>query len=314
MGPGVTYIDLRPNGTVSAGRAICYAPSLPVSGLIDTFGDVLDDPSPAIVNLINSRLGITLTDATTLREIIVELFQLWSGGSRWRGVRGGTKRLAPIYLGGEVIGEVIPPFAGMSPYTETWTKADSTNITADLTWTEVSGTALAVSSNKLRYTGAVNPDFSMARAEHQIGSNNQQVEATLIARSWSSTGYLSGNVIGRKDNTSTLTYYRLNINVNEGQYKVDKNIAGTATNLIASGVVPVDGDVIQLKMDGSSIGWARNGGAFTSVTDTAISEGLYAGVEAYSGVNTGDWIELDTWSVQDLSPRALVTVASPLRW
>jgi hypothetical protein len=310
MAPGVSYVDLRPNGAVVTGRAICYAPTLPVSGLIDDLGEELDTPSPALVTLFNSRLGITLIDATTLRDIFIELFAVWAGGSRWKPLTAGTARWPELYLGGVSLGTVMPPMAGMTTRTETWTKADGTNISADLNWTEVNGTALAVDTNKLRYTGGISGDYSMARAEHQIGTENHQIQATLIGRSWSSVSYLSGTILGRKDTSATLTFYRLEANINEGQYNLAKNIAGAATTLLATGVTPTDGDVMQLQMNGSTIGWARNGGAYTTTSDTAIPTGLYGGVEGYSGTNTGDWIEWDTWSSR---PIADVRGRSPLR-
>lgn len=294
-------LDLRPNAAVAAGRAIVAGPTLPADPNVDDLTDRLDDPLPAaITTKLNTKLGVTLA-GTTLREIIVELFEVWAGSGRWKPlVRQAKQSVADIWLGGEKIGEVIPPLAGGTVFTtESWTAADSASMTADQAWSEFIGNMFSIVSNKCRSTAGVNADSAWARCDTPIGSPNHIVSATL--GTWSLLNYHSIHLLARMLENGTQTAYLLEANINETNYKLKKMIAGSFTDIQnpVSGFTLATGDRYALKVNGTNISVQLNNSTWQNFTDSSITTGYFGGLGAWAG-NSTEWAEVDDWKIEGI--------------
>lgn len=176
-----------------------------------------------------------------------------------------------------------------------------TTLSTDLTWDEnFDGTDWncdTVETNQAHILGAVGVDG--AKADHNLSTTDQQGALTIV--DWTvGSGNLNGGVICRKEDNTTATYYIARGWVSGGtQYDISKRIAGATTMLAAYFVLPVDGDSIVLRLDGSVLSLFVNGTLRIETTDTAITLGLQCGIFTQSTGGAANEIDVDNWSAQD---------------
>lgn len=197
----------------------------------------------------------------------LEALRRWTGGKMQR-IYG---RQGPDLLTGLLPSEHIED--GWKPPTTTITddfnRGDSTNLGAN--WTEIDGD-LSIISNQIGPT----VDGGVARHDTALSSDDHysQVEVTDNPDGSSRQGSLT-----RKDNTGTLTYYRVVLRGTNNQVQMHKIIADSGTQLGSNTAVSVSiPDTIKLESDGSTQTCYWNGESKISETDSAISGNLYCGV------------------------------------
>lgn len=303
--PGWSAIDLRPDGSLVTGRCLV---AVPVRD--DTIGDYLGDdlaraiPAP-IKRRLENALGITLSDST-IRGAVAEILMVHgrTDGTRWKPLRPErTTRRYRIYLGGVLFD--VPVIAGGVSISENWNCADSASLTCQLTWTEFLGTQWEILTNQARcLTDGNNP--RSARADSDLATDDQECQLTVV-------DYAPGGVPGdyilagptcRKDATATVTFYSFWGGPGTGQsHALSKHVDSVRTDMQTQADVPLDGDVLRVTADGSTIKGFRNGVEKTSVTDVSIVDNLRCGIWA-QGLGIASEVSCDTWSAADLGAAA----------
>lgn len=303
--PGWSAIDLRPNGgaTLDGGGLNLCLLSLPVAHadsrlyqLASGFGERI----PLTVRAgMAARLNTTIS-YTRFDDVVAQLM-LYPPANGWKPIQNRVTKPIAIYLGG-----LLSPNPAMRPlaakvYRETWSTADSASLTSDLTWTEFSGSNLTLTSNRCQVTG--NVARNDARAEVALDTDDVHVEVQLT--SWNAVSVnLAFGVLGRKDSSSTQTYYDFSLVNNSGtEYRhITKLIAGVETELSTKIGAYLPNETIALEVEHSTITGFRNGSIWTGpVTDTAITSGRYAGVWGYSD-SASNTATGDNWMAKDVSP------------
>lgn len=144
-------------------------------------------------------------------------------------------------------------------------------------WTDIEGVTSTIEGNQFEttYDSPVG-----TRADSALSSEDQysQVQFPGVGPSGTSRGALV-----RKDSSTTLTYYYAD-NRNGNTWRTFKRISGSYTNIgTNTNLTQVDGDIIKIEAEGSTIRRYRNGSLQNSTTDTAITGNLYAGCSPESG-------------------------------
>lgn len=188
----------------------------------------------------------------------------------------------------------------MTTVNETWTHANSAGaLTADNTWTLISGTEWGIVSNQASNATNDASTAQVARCETSVGGNGQQVTATLTTFTYASALTMFAGVLCRKDSTSTYTCYELIANAGSAVYQLRSTIAGSATT-IGSGGIPAVNDVITLRAIGNQIQAIVNNVMIVNVTDATIPTGTFGGVTSFLHGESGDIATLDNWSMVTL--------------
>lgn len=303
-------IDRRPDPTKGAGYAICARATLPAGVGYITLSNRLDATMTTVQKtaIENNLLGGQKLTGSTVSEILAEVliskaatklrpgrdgkYHIWLGGTE-----EAVKTTAWIYdefhwldngLVADLWNAVQPALAYAATLaTETFPAADgnlagAANIHS---WSEPVGTGWTVASNRARNeTGG---GAQLARLDTSLNSDDFTVQATLVALSHTGGGFTRCGVMGRKDTSTTATYYRFHADSVATDWIVEKVVAGVATNLGTATTNPANGDIMLLRMDGSSISGDVNAGAMVSpVTDTAISGNNYGGMQSNKSTTT----------------------------
>ncbi len=189
-----------------------------------------------------------------------------------------------------------PALAWAASASETFDCSNSASLTCVLTWTEFLGTTWEISNNAAKSNSTASAE---ARAESAMATDNHYVQATLGAATESGAGFARCGVVGRKDNSTTRTYYTLFADLDATNWETGKRIAGTYTSLATSTQNPAQNDVMKLVVDGSSVTGVVNGLIVLGpTTDTAITGNTYGGL--YSGGNGTTLLCIeDNWSIAD---------------
>lgn len=320
--PGWSAIDLRADGGATLdGNGLKYCLLyLPVADNDPRLYKVADVKGENLTLTIRAGLAARLNatiNYTRFDDIVADLL-LRPPTNSWKALQDHPTRQLAIHLGGLLSPSPAIRSLAAQTYSETWTAADSGSISADLTWTEILGTALAISGNRLRLTGTAAGNH-IARAEHALDTDDMIVQMTIPTMTV--VGNITGaGVIARKDTSATVTCYLY------GPYKdagssghnlIKYNNAAETLLTVPDPSDPTDwtaNEVIALLCDGSSItGYLQGAVSAGPVTDTAIAGNKYAGVRVYSN-NASNVVEADDWQARDYEPRPLVMVMSPLRW
>lgn len=290
-------IDLRPNSTILAGRALV---AVPVRD--DTIGiylgDAPDEVSAAIKTAVESRFGLTLT-ATRLRHIIPELLiaHAREDSTRWRPLRAMRDGMFRVYLGG--LWWEAKSLSGGSTITESFNTTDSTTLGPDLTWTELSGD-WTVAGNQAVCVGS---GTSLARADSDLATADHYAQAVMTALTYSQT--VGIGVICRKDSTTTVTHYLFwaAIDSSTNGHSGYKALSGTFTQLGSTDTTDfVANEVMRVEANGSTITFKINGVTSVGpVTDTAITGNLRTGIRGYFQVALAGTITLDNFRAGDLA-------------
>lgn len=322
---GAGCIDLRPNGTVATGFAICAAPILPAQpGVISIAASSISTLNAARRTALSTALGATITASTPV-DLLVELLltHARTDGSRWKPLRAGRDGKYHIYLGPQVyqqtawlypyvedhglvadasnalLGLVEPELAWATTLAEDWNCADNASLTCDLTWTEVVGTALGIVSNQARISTA--STSVVARADSDLATDDHEVQATFVTMTLSSGTIVAARVLCRKDATATETFYQFSDDVTATpEHSLGRREAGVTTQIGASDPTDhVNGEVDKIRCDGSAITGFINGVASIGpITDMNITGNLRGGVRVTTSTGS-PVIELDNWSAID---------------
>lgn len=292
-------IDRRPDATKAAGYALCSRPTLPAGVGYIQLGNRLNATltGPQKAALVTALGGKAIT-ASTIPAILAELlinsptnkirpgkdgkYHIWLGGNE-----EAVKTTAFLYdqfgvmdngLVADLWNAVQPAVAYAATLaTETFTGSDGNlgGVTYVHPWLEPVGTGWSVVSNVARNeTGA---GAQLAVLNTSLDSDDFTVQATMVTLSHTGGGFTRCGVMGRKDTSSTATYYRFHADSVATDWILEKVVSGTATNLGTATTNPANSDVMLLRMDGSSISGDVNAASMVSpVTDATIS-----------GVNTG---------------------------
>lgn len=317
--PGWAAIDLRADGgaTVSGGGlpyCLLWLPLADSDPALYKIADGKGEELPLQVRAgIAARLNATI-NYTRFDDIVAELL-LRPPANAWKPLRDHPTAPLAIHLNGLLSPSPSLRALAAQTYNETWTAADSSSPTADLTWTEHTGTGLGITSNRLRCTGVTTGE-QHARAQHDLDSSDMIVKMTLETMT-ATTSTVAIGVTARADGGASPTSYFYGPNVESGgasAHFLTKFVTGSETVLGTNATDFAAGEIVELHVDGSTVqGW-RNGVLLNGpTTDTAIPSGTRAGVRAYQTAS-GDLTEGDNWQARDYIPRPLVTVATALRW
>ncbi len=304
--PNQSCIDFRADPTVSTGRMLCAADSLPAGGginqLASTFGDTVTAPRKAA---IEAALGVTLT-ASNIIDVIAELLTTHArlDGTRWRPLQAGRDGKYKIWLGtsapawqqtawlwdewqirdhglvADVVNTLEPTIAWavtLSTETFTGTDGDLDGRTFVYAWTENQGICWSIVSNQASCSANSQNEAWMNAS---LDTVNHSVTLTLVSLEANASLTRCGP-IARKANSSTRTYYFWYADANTGgaEYSLAKRVAGTFTQLTNNTQDPVNGDVLKLPVDGSSLSGYVNGVLLAGpTTDTSIAGNTYLGL------------------------------------
>jgi hypothetical protein len=169
--------------------------------------------------------------------------------------------------------------------TESFNKANGVGLGPDLSWTSVFGT-WQVDSNKAGKSGT-NSVVEHARADTDLSSADHYAQVA-----WSAGSYFAGPC-ARVVNSSAKTFYVL---FGGSPLYLTKLVAGTQTNL-TSGSSCAMNDVMQVRIDGSTLTGRINGTQVISTTDTAITGNLRTGLHLYYATTSA----LDSFEAADLT-------------
>lgn len=309
-GPGWGVIDLRPDATDPTGPALLALPEHRVIPGALYLGDAAlrHDAriAPTVRRRLESRLSLTLGRDRFPRAVLELLTEhaRW-GRRRWNPLAPTTAGAWEVYLGGPLIRLGL---AGGATYTEDWNAADSSSLNADLTWTEVTGTAWGITSNQARFAG--NVAVNHARAEHDLDSADHTNEATLVTFTYSGNALDVGISCRFASAADTAYIFVAQRTPTTNEHILRKRVTGTNTTL---GTHPQDagtGVVLKIEANGSAIKGYRAGSELVSVTDTAIAGGTRFGIYGAS-TNASNVGVLDDLSATDLA--AAPAGATPLR-
>lgn len=302
-------IDLRPNGgaTLDGGglnACLLYLAVHDPSRLLFQIGDDRQEfILPAIKKKLASRLYLTDLSCSTVEEFIEELC-VSPPPNGWKPVTAGLRtRALEVHLG--PIHCFLRLIAGGATISENWNCVDSASLNCQLTWTEKSGSNWGITTNSARLQVKDSTTAQEARADSDLASDDHYASGTLIRPVGSQ---FTCGVVCRMDPTATRTHYMFRADVGVADagenYYMAKLVSGTETELGTRDTTdPVNGDLIRLETDGSSI-TGKVGGVtrIGPVTDTAIINNVRAGIHGYlPAAGTVDTVGLDNWEAADLA-------------
>lgn len=184
--------------------------------------------------------------------------------------------------------------------TESWTHADGTAISADQTWTEVTGD-LQIAGNAVQIV-STSGDVCHARAEADLSSADQYCQLaqsvtseTTTSRNWAPcVRYASG---------ANTCYHGKQFGGSSGLgiFRPAKNIAGTMTNLGTGTSGVAQNSLKKITCSGSTIAVYSGGVLQESITDTAIDGSTVGGRRGgiFLQGRLASWL-VDNWEAGDL--------------
>lgn len=305
--PSTGCIDRRPDPTQAAGYAICASGTLPAGvGYIQLSNRLNATLTTLQKTALSAALGgVTLT-ASDLPGILAELlitratqklrpgkdgkYHIWLGGNQEAVVTTAWVYDEFHWLDDGLVADLWNAVQPAVAYAATLATETFTNSDGDLggrthvhAWTEPIGTGWTIVSNKAQNTTGGGTQGGLLNVS--LDTDDFTVQGTMVTLSSTGGGFARCGVWGRKDTSATATYYRFHADSVGTNWELDKVVAGTATNLGTAVTDPANGDVMLLRMDGSSISGDVNAAAMISpVTDTAITGNTYGGL--YSNKST----------------------------
>lgn len=187
----------------------------------------------------------------------------------------------------------LRPSRPQTTYNETWTAANSDTISADLTWTEVSGNHFEIVSNTCRDKSIANQ--ANARAEHDLSSADHYCEASVTLLS---DGVSAPAGTATRFSASAGNFFRGVISSGNDDVRVQRVDSNTTvTSLVTEARTTGAGTLtVRLTSDGSNhfvlVGGAMGFGAFDSNYATQVR----CGISSFASQNTA-W---DNWEAADL--------------
>lgn len=310
--PGAGNIDLRPYGV---NAFLCASNDLPadmagVEQIGASYKSALGGKKGALNAIFKKQLV-----ATTVEDLIIEVIspKLKAGkDGKLKIYLGGTTPVhqqtawVPFHDNGIVadlsnaaLGLIEPRLAWAATFTESFTGADSGTIGGDLTWTKFLSTEWTRTSNA-GYAAGTTASAAEARADVDTSTDDHAVQADM-SYTWVSGAIFRCAVIGRKDSTTTRTFYQFGFQRDSGVdvYRLLKRSAGSPTTLADSSGATSSSATIKLVSDGTShTGYVNGAIVVGPVTDATITANTRGGL-AYVGSAAGDNCTADNWSITD---------------
>jgi hypothetical protein len=322
--PGYASIDLRP--FIGVDRHLCSSDVLPADMTgVEVLGDRLDDDMTAERRTKLETLGKKALAGRTVTDTIANLLR--------DKLRAGRNGKLEIWLGGKVPiyqrtawvnfedGGLVADLANaaarsilwamLTPNTvwaashgpDTFTGADAGVLAGDLTWTEVTATQWTRTGNRAEAAGTTS-STAEARAEHDTSTDDFEVSADMTY-TYGSGGQLRCAVMGRKDSSTTRTYYQFGAQRNTGEnvYRLISRSAGSVTTLGDSAGATSTTFTPKLRMDGTSISGFINGALVVGPVTDATTSGNTRGGMTYTG-GSGDVCTADNVVIADYTASA----------
>ncbi len=187
--------------------------------------------------------------------------------------------------------EPLPP---STTITESFNKADSGTLGPDLSWTEING-AWEVFSNQAASEGINSVELARADTDLSSADHYGQVIVTFLG---GGTARLGGAARIQTADGTTITCYYADLRNND-VLELEKVVSGTDTELADTAQTVSLPDTVKVQADGSTIKSFFNGSEVDSVTDTAITGNLRAGLMSRNGGNA-DGSRGDDFEAADL--------------
>lgn len=155
-------------------------------------------------------------------------------------------------------------------------------------WTKLAGNSMMIQSNKLQRNATTGHGDRDYRAESDLSTDDMYAKATVGGANFD-------GAVSVRFSASARTHYQTEWG--NGFRRISKFVAGAHTILTSDGSANSAGDVLECRVDGSTIKSYRNGAQVLSdQTDTAITGNLRAGISIWHDQTT--W---DDWSAGDLN-------------
>jgi hypothetical protein len=290
--PGWAGIDLRPDASRldGGGLSACllWVPAAFSDARARLLGDdKLDGLSNQQKNFLQNRLGVNVSAATSLRDVIATLMNS-PPANGWKAILPGRTRWE-IWLG-ELIWEAPRASGGA---TDDFNRANETPLAAP--WAEaVAGDNMNLTTNQV--VGAAGGDklyyYSGAAA-----SANQYAQMRFTSTPGDSGPACRVSSLGTFD-----CYFH-----NEAGAGYAKFVAGSFSNIASDGDAFATSDVSRLEVEGTTLRLFRNGSptATPSTTDSSLSAaGLGVGFAHFGTTNT-----LDDWEGGNIGEAPVAEVA-----
>jgi len=296
--PGWAAIDLRPDCTVLAGRAVLGVPVR--DDTIGTYlGEDLRAKSAAIKIAVASRFGLTL-EADTIPDILAELLigHARTDGTRWKPLRAGHDRLLKIFLGpGPPIWQQ-PVIAGGVQTSDSFDRGDGDSLGAN--WIEVAGDWDIVSNTARLVTTSVD---ARCRNTNAMATADHYAQVSVLSSSHAAVA--APQVSVREGNAASETAYLHYLITSGGASEASvlyKFVAAVGTQLQSTAFAWAAATeyLIRIEASGSSISRSIDGTPVgTPVTDTSIPSNVYtqmraygeAGYQQFNDFQAGDLVE-----------------------
>lgn len=194
-------------------------------------------------------------------------------------------------------GDIAPDLEPLPPstiITESFNKADSGTLGPDLSWTEING-AWEVFSNQAASEGINSVELARADTDLSSADHYGQVIVTFLG---GGTARLGGAARIQTADGTTITCYYADLRNNDA-LELEKVVNGTDTELASTAQTVSLPDTVRVQADGSTIKSFFNGSEVDSVTDTAITGNLRAGLMSRNGGNA-DGSRGDDFEAADL--------------
>lgn len=179
--------------------------------------------------------------------------------------------------------------------TESFNGSENAALGPDLTWTAISGSWRINSSRAGKTATASTVD--LARADHDLSSADHYAQ---IKRIGTNSSHYQG-ACARVPSTSTKTFYGV---FQDSSIYIMKMVSGTQTNITSTVSPAVNGSILKVSANGSTIKSYKDGVEALSTTDTAITGNLRCGIQLFAAANS----LLDDFQAADLAVATAVPV------
>lgn len=213
----------------------------------------------------------------------------------------------------DFVPEAFPNLTPLQPTTmiyDGFQRANNTNLASGgnspqgYSWSQVWGTGWEIMNEEAILDVAAGANNYTARLNADLSTDDQYVQVTIGTRPSIVTWDNITGVMGRKDSTTTNTFYGVDYSNEDasGAYwrTVKYNsgagaVLGTNTNATQANV----GDLFKMTINGSSVVRLRNGSVQNTATDTSITANLRTGLSGYRSGSVTDITGVDNFEAGD---------------
>lgn len=187
------------------------------------------------------------------------------------------------------------------PFTNTDGTALESHSAAGFSWSKLAGNSMMVQSNKVQRNATTGHGDRDYRADSDLSTDDMYSKATV-----GSLGTDFDCAVCARYSASARTHYQTEWG--NGFRRISKFVAGAHSVLQSDGSGNSVGDVLEVRVDGTTIKAYRNSAqVLTDQTDTDITGHLRAGLSIWHDQST--W---DTWEAADLAGAPASVVQDPI--